>query len=109
MPRIFFPLISLHVTHLEFRKSEGSANLFTIRDYNIVNIFICSVICELFQVMLDSICVMDVEKAALWFPEQTGIVLNRIAFCWSINHAKHFFEMVAYKLDHRNQYIVDAP
>jgi hypothetical protein len=74
------------------------SNLFTIRDHNVVNIFVCSVVRELLQVMLDSIGVVDVQKTAFWLPEQTRIVLNCIAFCWSINHAEHFLEMVAYKL-----------
>ena len=46
------------------------------------------------QIIFYTVLVVDVEKAAFWFAEESGEVLDSIAFGWCIDDAEHLFEVV---------------
>jgi hypothetical protein len=48
--------------------------------------------------MLNPVDVMDIQKTALWFAKNTGIVLNCVAFSWRVDNTEHFFQMILNEL-----------
>lgn len=46
------------------------------------------------KVILNAVLVVNVEETAFWFAEQPGEVLNRLSFCWRVDDAEHFLQMV---------------
>lgn len=91
MPRIFKSQFVLLVL------LRGS-HLLSIRHNNIIHILIRPIVRKLFQIMLNSVDVMDIQKTALWFAKDTRIILNSVAFGRCIDYTEHFFEVVLNEL-----------
>jgi hypothetical protein len=60
-------------------------------DDNVIYVFGIS---PLSQVMVDSILIANVEKAAFRSSEKSGEILDSISFRGRINDTEHFFQMI---------------
>lgn len=48
----------------------------------------------MFQIIFDSVLVVDVQETSLWSSEDSGVVLDCVAFRRSVDDAEHFFDVV---------------
>lgn len=59
-------------------------------DDNVVNILSVP---PLGEVLVDLVWLLDVEIASFWSSEETRVVFNSIAFCWSVYDAHHLIKV----------------
>lgn len=64
--------------------------LFAIADNNVVDLLTAAKVGETF---FNGVLIIDVQKAALWPPEQPGVILDGVTFGWGIDDAEHLFQV----------------
>ena len=45
------------------------------------------------EALVDFVRLIYAKKAAFWFSEQAGIILDGVSFCWRIYDSEHLFNM----------------
>jgi hypothetical protein len=74
---------------------SNAQDLLSIAHNNQVDVFWTA---PLLNVILDTIHIVDVEKATFRSPEDLGVISNRLAFCGSVDDGEHLLQVIEDKL-----------